>query len=249
MPKKKSQAPVNNSLITNFFAKGNASETNVCTQQEKPDSETNKFYSDCLSENIFEDDSCARVSCINKKVELKQKIESAKTELNRIQRATSVVKEICDEKDKVIHSLQMSNVISPDNETITVRHDITEANDSSKPSPFQDFAHLFTEEHLTTFRSIDEAISSDSTFILHVTRSIYGRKLNELQHITIKGKGKNNSKKEMDADTLKTITNMFGERIHALKISEPEKNNRLKRLNMLLNRAITNINSLTSKKK
>lgn len=246
MPKNKSVPPINNSLITNFFGKENERRTSVCLQKEKQINTINKFYRDCFSQTLFEEESCIRVSCITDKKTLKDKISHFKSELNRIQQATQVAMEICNEKDKEINLLQSKSVNFETIGAVSICHN---TNNSPNALLFQDFAHLFTEEQIRNFRSIDMTLPADSTFILHVTRSIYEKKLDELQQTTIKGKGKQSSKNEMDADILKTITNMFVERIDSLQISQPEKENRKKRLNTLLNRAISNINKSVSKNK
>lgn len=246
MPKNKSVPPINNSLITNFFGKENERGTSVCLQKGKQINTINKFYRDCFSQTLFEEESCIRVSCITDKKTLKEKISHLKSELNRIQQATQVAMEVCNEKDKEINLLHSKSVNFENIGAVSICHN---ANNSPSALLFQDFAHLFSEEQIRNFRSVDMTLTADSTFILHVTRSIYEKKIDELQQTTIRGKGKQNSKNEMDADILKTITNMFVERIDSLQISQPEKENRKKRLNTLLNRAISNINKSVSKNK
>lgn len=187
---------------------------------------TANFYRNCLLEN------CTRKSCSSEKASLREQIKLAKAELTRIQKAVNLVDDICDEKDKKIELMRSKLASSPDGTTTSIRVTL----------PFQDFANIFSENELQRLRSIDMAFSADSTFVLNVTRSIFKENLSELENATIRGQGMNNTKKTMDSNKLKIITDMFGERMSLLKVDESERMKRKKRLNTLLNRAIGNIN-------
>lgn len=262
MSKKNNKKAVNNTTITDFFKKQVVStESNLMSTENsstanrtypKPSS---VFYNNCLLENV-QDENCINALCADDKTDLKVKILEAKKTIDQILKAQQFAAEIIKEKEEKILLLQkqigINEYVQPSSSSSSSWQEVT-ANVAAKITSsnsllFEDFVQSFTEEQLAIIRSIEKSFSADSTFILTVTRSLYANNLNDLQNITVKGR-KNCTKKEIDAQTLKTITDIFSERIDSITdIDEVAKMDRKKRLNTLLNRAITNINNVNKKK-
>lgn len=245
-PAKSKQTPQKNAKITAFFEKKDDSERKKDDSERKKDSEnvTNEnsvvnFYNRCISEAIVKERACTRVTCTIQKSDLSDEISKAKANIHQIQRAQSVADEICKEKDNKIQQLQheVGKMITVQPKSNEKKDDIR--NDLQNAPPFINFAHVFNSEQLKNLRSIDMSETGDSSFILHVMRYLFEHDLSEVEKITIKCQSKNSSKKPMSREKLQIITEIFLERLQ--KIDETLKNVRNKRLNMLMNRAITSI--------
>lgn len=235
-------------VITNFFQvaetneRSSTAEVNQSNTKQTDPKPTADFYANYLLENI-EDEKCTGFRCDADKNELKRKIEKTKQEIEQILKAQKFAAEIIKEKDNKIKLLQ---------EQIEKHNAAKNQSDSqiatniaamNKP-PFEDFVQWFTEEQMESIRKVQNSFSEDSTFVLRVTRSLYAENLNDVRNITVKGQGKDSSKKKIDGEKLKIMTEMFSERIDGIAdIEEASKDDRKHRLNTLLNRAITNISN------
>lgn len=236
-------------VITNFFQVAETSKCRSTVQENQNNTKrtdpkpTNDFYKKCLLENI-EEEKCTGFRCTSDKNELKMKIQKTKQEIEQILKAQKFAAEIIRDKDIKIALLQKQiekhNAAQIKSNPQEVSHNVVAMNGT----PFEGFVHLFTEEQMESIRKVQNSVSADSTFILRITRSLYATNLNDVRNITVKGQGKDNSKKEIDGGKLKVITDMFLERIDRITdIDKASNEERKKRLNTLLNRAITNINN------
>lgn len=238
-PAKSKKTPQKNAKITAFFEKKDDTERNNVSENVTNENSVVNFYNRCISEAIVKERACTRVTCTIQKSDLSDEISKAKANIHQIQRAQSVADEICKDKDNKIQQLQLEvgKMITVQPKSNEKKDDIR--NDLQNAPPFINFAHVFNSEQLKNLRSIDMSETGDSSFILHVMRYLFEHDLSEVEKITIKFQSKNSSKKPMSREKLQIITEIFLERLQ--KIDETLKNVRNKRLNMLMNRAITSI--------
>lgn len=185
--------------------------------------------------------------CFKSKSELKDKLAELKSTIEKIKRAQAVAMEICCEKDKKIRLLESSiprEIVATD--AVEAHHSSEAKSTVEKIDSVMNVPNkYFSSDQLKVIQSVGMSTLEDSTFILNVVRFLYAADLKVLEHTTIKGKGRNGQKKEMSHENKNIISHMFSERLQ--QIGEEDRKSREKKMNMLIRRAITNINALAKK--
>lgn len=208
------------------------------------------FYNKCQLKSL-ESENCTERLCVDEKQQLKTKIQETKKTIDQILKAQQFAADIIKEKDEKILRLRTqidshNNQPSTSSQKATVNIESATVN-VAPLNAYDNFSEWFSAEQLSMLRGIEKALSGDSTFILAVMRSLFEKNIDELKNITVAGQHRKNSmKKKIDEMTLKVITDIFNERING--VDEAAKSNRKKRLNKLLNSAITNINNANKNK-
>lgn len=268
---------MSHSRITDYFRKQSTSvekdnlvvDENVSgTIQTKPVAD---FYNVCRLKSA-QDENCTDVLCVDEKQQLKTKIEQAKKMIDQIVMAQQFATDIIKEKDEKILRLQTKirsqNKQPSSAQGISMQVNITQEATNKQPSStqiistqaavnridieplneFEKFSTHFNGEQLAMLRGVDKTLSGDSTFILVLMRLLYQNNIDDLQNVTVAGR-KNSTKKKIDEVVMKVITEIFDERIDRVETNGNAKEERKKRLNKLLNSAITNINTQNNKNK
>lgn len=106
---------------------------------------------------------------------------------------------------------------------------------------FEGHKHIFDETTLEKLRRLKNGKRGDSTFILHCMRGIF-KSVDDLKSKTACGR----MKKGIPPETLKTINDIFLERLSQENISDEDFHQRYVRLNALVNSAINNMQRATS---
>lgn len=256
MPRKPLQPPMNNSLITQHFQR-KSEVIEVEEEKEIKKKATVEFYEQSLQENIKFTQSCENDSCSVEIDELKKKIATAKSELSRILVGQSTVISICEEKDMQIECLESEIELIPKNSECAndinpIRNDTPMHHEplSSQKQPtsnvqlFTRFVNDFTDDQLENIRKIGNATAEDSSFFLKILRSLYYADLSKLFTVSATGCSLKGQKKEkIQEEKMNILKGMFQERLENLRnaTNQTEIDNRLSKLNKLLNTAITNI--------
>lgn len=257
MLKKYLKPPQNNSLITQHFGrKYEDIEAEINTEVKKKS--TVEFYERSLQESIHSTQTCENNSCSIAINEFEKKIAAAKSELNRIMVGHSMVISICEEKDMQIKCLKSeieltSTVKNSDfsNGFTAVQEDAPLTQESlallEKPLTnvqlFSQFVNDFTNEQLESIRKIGNSSAEDSTFVLNVLRFLYYADLHQLFNVSATGRSsKGKTKEKIPEEKIIILKGMFSERLENLRktSNQVEIDQRMKRLNKLLNAAITN---------
>lgn len=214
--------------------------------------------------------SCEIESYADERKELKQKIATAKIEIDRIIQAQQTVTKICIEKDEVIRSLRIEASTENDfkygvhrdkesskEKDLAIDSQPNASTSDSKAvllndSLFKQFENCFTIVQLQIIRKIGNAKRENSTFISNILRALFAENMHQLFSITATGRTTNGQKKEnIDQDKMNTLYGMFSERLTNQK-NETDKleiSVRLKRLNKLINSAISNAQTASKKSK
>lgn len=212
----KNLLPVNQSQsIRNFFEK---SET---VNKEKADKEIDKFYKNCLNEEI-----CSIV-CKKEKEEIKKKTIEIKEKIALVESAIETCRSIMLEKDIEISKLQKETPLLKD----------------SQPEPmFNSFSNEFSREQINQMKSISTSNRGDSTFINFTIKCLYSGNLESLQNKTSCDRNdKSTNKTAMTPHKKKVIMEIYKERLSNVAINLEEKNTREKKLNKLIKDAFVNI--------
>lgn len=251
-PRKKPQSqPPKNTLITSFFQKGEI-------QADKEDiktKNTDTFYEDCIDKCNH---SCVNETCVKKKENLCQRLETVKLKFEQLKKANAAAKSVCEEKDGEIANLQCRlnmfhrQIATEDVSSVQTDYAGAQSIDLQNVS-FARFNAQFSEEQLKRFRSIGNKNADDSSFVLDVTRCLYADEMEKLKSRTVVKKSKDGAKRPMTPEKLDLLRSMFTERINSIQKNQEnqiesekgkveESAGRLKTLNQLINRAIGNLN-------
>lgn len=245
---KKSISAESNKLITQFFSKSqNENEYNIIGNVVETNTQNKcqimEFYEVATDNRVILEPSCNSSSCVDQKYRFKQKLASLKFEIEKIKRAQAMATEICNEKDKKIRFLESTVpndvVANQDDSKLTQNKPTKSAADESIR-----YEKFLTADQMMKIQTIGPFEKADSTFILNIVRSLYSSDLRELANVTLKGCGRNGQKKVMCPEKKQIITQMFSNRLQ--NCAEEEQRNRMKNMNSLIQRAITNI--ITSSK-
>lgn len=111
------------------------------------------------------------------------------------------------------------------------------------PILFEKFNGMLAENQLSALRSIDKSTKGDSNFVLNCVRYVYSDDLSKLAHKSVSGQSKSEPKEPITPQKLSDMKTMYIESINDLKIEEVDKQQRGKKFNSYVHRAIVNINN------
>lgn len=152
---------------------------------------TDHFYSDSILERVDEM-KCIGHHCVNKKLELMNRLKEEKEKLVNLEKALSSCEFIIGEKNKKIAQLHKkatthvpNNLKTPQStpKTTPTSKSTFRTPTSSPTTTFASFGQYFSTQQLAQLRSFDREMRDDSKFILSVMRSLYEHNLNELKGI------------------------------------------------------------------
>lgn len=235
-----------NNLITKYMKKTKESQIPIEHEAENTDgneSLVSNFYESCLDNKVK---ICgANKNCHALKRKLQQELASLTEKDAQVEKAITTCLRICSKKDEEIDMLDNRIKIRKNNkETITTK---------PKKTLFVEFEGNFTDNQLSTLRSIEKSQRGDSTFILNAIRFSYSDNLAKLQKKTVTGISKKGPKEPITPQKLNRLKSMFSERLSDLSLGKQEKGDREKNFCRHVNRAITNVCSTiengTTKKK
>lgn len=209
----------------------------------------NDFYDDCLQSKI---NLCASgKNCHKIKQSLKRKLEIMKEKEAQIQESIAKCMEINAQKDEKIKSLEnQAEQILQLSAKSTNNSASTQTNLVKTLTVFEQFNEVLAENQLSTLRSIDKSTKGDSTFVLNCVRFIYSHDLEQLAHKSVTGASKSSDPKEpITPQKLSQLKTMYVERLTDLKTGKAEKEEREKKFNRHVHRAIININNAQKKQK
>lgn len=174
--------------ITNFFSQVKDVPNQVLVL-DKSD-----FYSNCLAKKLNET-SCDSI-CKDKKIELKRKLAEEKLKLENIRKSFSSCVYMIKKKDEKINLLsekldkqKKSNIdellcTTPESNT---KSEAEKCYSSKTETPmeelFTSYENVFSSDVLAKLRSFNSELSTDSTFILTVMRSLYQNDIQTLKGI------------------------------------------------------------------
>lgn len=169
-------------LITNFFP----SIKKVSNQIESVEKD---FYSDCLAQKLNEKICC--LMCEDKKVSLKRTLEDEKIKLQNVQKALSSCLYMIKKKDRKIEQLSLQLDEKEQSITDQILFSTPEKNGcdgnrnskTPKKELFQGYENIFSTNLLATLRSFNSELSTDSTFVLSIIRSLYENDIDTLKGI------------------------------------------------------------------
>lgn len=234
MPKKgKIQPSKKNNLITNYFVESD--KTDIPQECIITKDSIVEFYDICLK--TAESQCCENQSCKEEKSALEEQLALCKVKLEQIKRAQETAESVCEEKDGVIAALKAELVLPPTQNS----HQNLTIEDTTKSLSFSTFSSVLSEEQISQIRSIGNTTTEDSTFVLHIIRSLYQDNLEKLNNISVTGRAKNAKKQPISPNKKKTVHSMFSERLDALDEAKSNLDKRKAQLNQLINRAIANI--------
>lgn len=223
MPKKSQQQ---STKITNFFSsKKNPSDIEETSRSETEHSAHSEFYKN-RALKIGRNRKCKK--CIEKKNILAEKLKNIKEKRDQLKTAVNICAGILKKKETKINFLKSSLVKTS----------------TSLELVYTKFKDSFTADELALLRSIDGSISSDSSFVLTCVRSLYRNDMNRLENISVTGRSRTNQQKvKMSPQKMKTINDIFEERLKTMNLRSNERIQREKQINVHIKRAILSTNS------
>lgn len=222
--------------ITSYFTKTKPITNEIIETPKKNTENVMQFYDVAVDSNAVSTNICTNDLCLIERTKLNKTLADIKSEIMRINKALAVATNICNEKDEKIRRLQQQiNESSGNVESI-----VNIQSNQNKHTQMMSFANFFTEKQIKAIESIGLSTLEDSSFVLNVVRSLYSTNLHKLQNVSISGRSKDGKKMKMSPEKSRIIKDMFSCRMQ--KVDELERATREKKLNILINRAITNLN-------
>lgn len=220
--------------IQNYFKKMKYEEISVPVQSDK--SIINSFYDSCLDENLK---SCSSVNCANEKQQLVHALAGQKSKLIRIQNSVAQCLKQCAKKEQKILILEQQ---IEKTKNVGIEQAVSVRNENATTVMYSTFSKQFGSKDLSKMRSIGVSESEDSTFVLAGIRSLYKNEMNKVATITVNGRSRRNeAKQKMTPEKLKSIQDIFNERLDSCEISSADRVRRGKKVNVYIKGAFANI--------
>lgn len=235
-PKEKITKPKvsRNNLITNYMNETNVTEIGIDSETENAngnESPVSNFYKSCRDEKA---ETCgSNKNCHAVKRKLERELASLIEKDAQVEKAITTCLRICNKKDEEIDMLENRIGCRKDHKGTIMK--------KPKKVLFAKFEDSFTDDQLSTLRSVQKSPRGDSTFVLHAIRFSYSDDLRRLEKKTASGVSKKGLKEPITPQRLNRLKVMFSERLSDLGLGKVEVDAREKKFGRHVNRAIQNV--------